>query len=264
MIDIWNNEIPGFNEEIAQDRPHLEPYLIKNANKKLIPAFIICPGGSYTHKAEHEGVPVGKWLNTIGINAFVLDYRVAPYKHPYPMLDVQRAIRYIRYNHKKFNVDSNRIGVLGFSAGGHLAASACVHFDFGKDNGDEIDKVSSKPDMCILCYPVITFMEEYAHKRCKLNLLGENPSKELIDLMSVEKQVKENTPPTFIWHTAKDQSVPMENSLIYAQSLRKKGVDFELHIFPEGRHGLGLKNEVPYVTRWTRLCEEWLREKKFI
>lgn len=262
MINIWNEEVIGFEEEKGQNEPNLEPYLI-NSNKNLMPAIIVCPGGAYTHKAAHEGEPIAKWLNTIGVNAFVLDYRVAPYKHPYPMLDLQRAIRYVRYNNKKFNIDPNKVGVLGFSAGGHLAASASVHFDFGKDNGDEIDKVSSRPDMSILCYPVITF-GEYGHKNCKVNLLGEDASQELIDFMSVEKQVKENTPPAFIWHTAKDESVPMENSLIYAQALRKKNVDFELHIFPEGGHGLGLKDEVPYVKRWTSLCEDWLREKKFI
>ncbi len=183
--------------------------------------------------------------------------------HPYPMLDVQRSIRFIRYNSKKFNVDPNRIGVLGFSAGGHLAGISAVHFDFGKKDDDEIDKVSCRPDMAILCYPVIT-TGEYRHENSIKTLLGKNPSQELLDFMSIEKQIKKDTPPMFLWHTAEDASVPMENSLFLAKALKEKGIDFELHIFPKGRHGLGLLNEVPYVTRWARLCEEWLREKNFV
>lgn len=263
MIEIYNGVIPGFDDSINQRKPCLDQYLINDDDEH--PAFIICPGGAYTHKAEHEGWPIAKWLNTLGINAFVLDYRVFPYKHPYPMLDVQRAIRFVRYNHKEFNIDPHKIGVIGFSAGGHLAASTCVHFDDGKDldASDEIDKVSCKPDMSILCYPVITF-GEFSHKGSKINLLGENASDELVDYMSVEKQVKKDTPPAFIWHTATDDSVPMQNSLLYASALRKNNIPFELHIFPKGRHGLGLKDEVPYVTRWAKLCEDWLHEMNFL
>jgi acetyl esterase/lipase len=251
----------SFYEKIGQDIPGLKPYLIEK--ETLTSAVIVCPGGGYVCKAPHEGEPIAKWLNTIGVNAFVLDYRVAPYKHPYPMLDVQRAIRYVRYNCKEFNIDPNRIVILGFSAGGHLAGTAAVHFDFGKEDGDEIDKVSCRPDMSILCYPVIT-TGKHTHQGSVDNLLGENPSQELLDYMSIEKQVKENTPPMFLWHTAEDATVPMENSLLLAAALKEKNIDFELHIFPKGRHGLGLSNEVPYVTRWIKLCEEWLKEKKII
>ncbi len=261
MINIWDKEVIGFEEKIGQKKPNLTSYLI--GSNKLIPAIIICPGGAYTHKAQHEGEPIAQWLNTIGVNAFVLDYRVAPYKHPYPMLDIQRAIRYIRYNSKKFNIDPNRIGVLGFSAGGHLAGISAVHFDFGKGDGDEIDKVSCRPDMAILCYSVIS-TGKYKHEGSIKNLLGEDISEELLDFMSIEKQVKENTPPMFLWHTAEDKAVPMENSLYLAKALKEKEIDFELHIFPKGRHGLGLLDEVPYVTRWAKLCEEWLKVKKFI
>jgi acetyl esterase/lipase len=262
MINLWENEIIGFDEKIGQNRPNMTPYLIESGES--LPAIIICPGGGYTHKSEKEGKPIAQWLNSIGINVFVLDYRVAPYKHPYPMLDVQRAIRYVRYNFKKFNIDANRIGILGFSAGGHLAATASTYFDFGKEEAiDDIDKVSSRPDIAVLCYPVVTF-GEYAHKGSIANLLGENATNELIESLSLEKQVKENTPPTFLWHTAEDKSVPMQNSLLYAEALKKKGVDFELHIFPRGRHGIALTNEIPYVQRWAKLCEEWFIEKKFI
>lgn len=261
MLDIWNGEILGFDEKIGQNRPNLTPYLL--GSNQAEPAIIVCPGGGYTHKAQHEGAPIAEWLNTIGINAFVLDYRVEPYKHPYPMFDIQRAIRYVRYNCKEFNIDPNRVGVLGFSAGGHLAGMSSVHFDFGKQDGDEIDKISCRPDMSVLCYPVIT-SGEYSHKSSFIKLLGENPSQELLDFVSVEKQVKENTPPMFLWHTAEDASVPMENSLLMAKALKEKGIEFEMHIFPNGRHGLGLRDEVPYVTRWAKLCKEWFIEKKFI
>lgn len=265
MIEIYNTVIPGFNEEINQNRPSIEPYVIDN--KENAPAIIICPGGAYIRKADHEGGPIAKWLNSLGINAFVLDYRVAPYRNPYPLMDLQRAIRFVRYNHEKFKVNPEKIGVLGFSAGGHLAASAGVYFDYGKnekDAEDEIDKVSSRPDISILCYPVIT-LGKYAHAGSRNNLLGEGASKELIDSMSVEKHIKDETPPAFIWHTATDASVPMQNSLMYAEALREKEIPFELHIFPEGRHGLGILNEVPYVTtRWTGLVEDFLREMNFI
>lgn len=261
MLYLWKDEVIGFDEKIGQDKPRLIPYLLKQ--DELAPAIIVCPGGAYTHVAPHEGEPIAKWLNTIGINAFVLEYRVEPYMHPYPMFDVQRAIRYVRYNCKEFNIDPNRIGILGSSAGGHLAGISSVHFDFGKQDGDEIDKVSCRPDMTILCYPVIT-TGEYRHKNSFKTLLGEKQSQELLDYMSVEKQVSGNTPPVFLWHTAEDAAVPMENSLLLAKALKENGVEFELHIFPNGRHGLGLLNEVPYVTRWAKLCEEWLIEKKFI
>lgn len=261
MIDLWNENIIGFNENIGQNKPNLTPYIIEK--NELLSAVIVCPGGGYTHKAEHEGEPIARWLNTIGINAFVLDYRVAPYMHPYPMLDVQRAIRYVRYNCKEFNINPNKIGILGFSAGGHLAGMSSVHFDSGKQDGDEIDKVSSRPDMAILCYPVIT-TGEYSHLGSFKALLGENPSQELLEYACIEKQIKENTPPVFLWHTAEDSTVPMKNSLLFAEALREKEIDFELHVFPKGRHGLGLAYEIPHVARWTRLCEEWLKEKNFI
>lgn len=265
MIDIYNGHIKDFDPTVDQKIPTLDSHIVQS--KTPTPAIIICPGGAYTHKAKHEGAPVAEWLNTLGISAFVLDYRVFPYTYPVPLLDVQRAIRFVRYNSREFNIDPNKIGILGFSAGGHLAASACVHFDMGKTDSDDIiddiDKTSCKPDMSILCYPVITF-GKYAHVGSRTNLLGDNASQELIDYMSVEKQIKENTPETFIWHTATDSSVPFQNSLLYAEGLKGKNIPFELHIFPEGRHGLGLAGEIPYVSRWTKLCEEWLKERNFI
>ncbi|MDO5517695.1 MAG: alpha/beta hydrolase [Clostridium sp.] len=265
MIHIYNDAVPGYDPDINQEIPGIEPYLIES--DKQIPAIILCPGGAYSHKAEHEGEPIARYLNSIGINVFIVNYRVSPYKYPYPFMDLQRAIRFVRYNCEKFNVDRDKIGVMGFSAGGHLAAASCVYFDFGRSESeaeDEIDKVSCRPDINILCYPVITLVGEYIHKRSGPNLLGEDASNELYEYMSVQKHVKENTPSAFIWATATDNSVPFQNSLMYAEALKEKGVDFELHIFPRGRHGLGLLDEEPYVKRWAELCKEFLIEQNFI
>ena len=261
MLKIYK-EIPYYDSKIEAQIPEIKPYIIND--KKIHPAIIVLPGGGYYKLAPHEGEPIAKWLNSIGINAFVLTYRINPYMYPAPLLDLQRAIRYVRFNHSKFNIDVNRVGVLGFSAGAHLAATSCVHFDEGlRSSKDEIEKMSSRPDMSILCYPVISFLE-YVHEGSKENLLGKNPSIELIRKMSVETQVKENTPPAFVWTTAEDKTVPMENSLLYVKALKEKNIPFEFHIFPKGRHGLGLKDEVPYVKRWALLCEEWLKEQNFI
>lgn len=261
MIKIYE-KVNGYDESIKQEVPNLVPYLI-NDNKKHS-TMIVCPGGAYSFLADHEGAPIALWLNSIGINAFVLNYRVSPYKYLCPLEDLKRAIRYVRYNCKKYNTSEDKIGVLGFSAGGHLAGSACVHFDACSANpNDKIDKLSSRPDISVLCYPVIS-LTEYVHEGSKENLLGKNPSKELVEFNSLEKQVHENTPPAFIWSTAPDDSVPMENSLLYAKALKEKNVPFELHVFPEGHHGLGLKNEYPYVQRWADLCKDWLLHMNFI
>lgn len=267
MINIYNDFIPGYDPKIEQDVPGIETYLVDSKDNKKLPALVLCQGGAYLRRAEHEGEPIAKYFNSIGVNVFIVNYRVAPYRYPYPFMDLQRAIRFVRYNCDEYNVDPNKIGVIGFSAGGNLAASSCVHFDLGKsdkDALDDIDKVSCRPDISILCYPVITLEGEYAHKGSAVNLLGEDASKELYDYMSAQKHVEENTPPAFIWATATDASVPFQNSLMYAEALKEKGVKFELHIFPEGRHGLGLLNEVTYVQRWAELCKEFLKEMKFI
>lgn len=263
MIEIFDKDIPLWDIKIQQNKPNITPFIVQSS--KPSSAIIICPGGGYTCKADHEGNPIAKWLNSMGISAFVLDYRVFPYLHPAPLLDVQRAIRYVRYNHQEFNINPDKIGILGFSAGGHLAASASVHFDAGKTSKDcdEIDKVSCRPYISVLCYPVIT-LGKYTHEGSKYSLLGENPSQELIDYMSAEKQVCENTPPAFIWHTAPDDCVPFKNSLLYAEALQAKGIPFEMHIFPRGGHGLGLRDDIPYVQRWAKLCEDWFREEHFI
>lgn len=262
MILLWNqNEVPGFDPNI-NEIPSLTPYLIDDGKEKS--ALIVLPGGGYARRAEHEGEDIALWLNSLNISSFVLNYRVAPYKHPYPLMDAKRALRLVRFNAKKWNIIPDKIGVIGFSAGGHLASTLATHFDYGdKKASDPIEKISCRPDAVILCYPVIS-MEDYTHKGSKLNLLGENPDSALVFALSTHNMVSEDTPPTFIWHTFDDGGVPVENSLLFAQALKEKNVPFEMHIFPTGRHGLGLAKGVRQVENWTTLCAEWLKSMNFI
>ncbi|MDF2684924.1 MAG: alpha/beta hydrolase [Clostridia bacterium] len=256
---LWA-KTPLFDESIDQKEPAITPYLIKSNNRSCV---IVCPGGGYAMKAEHEGAPIAKWLNSAGINAFVLDYRVSPYREPCPLMDAQRAIRYVRHNAEAFGIDKNKIGILGFSAGGHLAASATVHFEKSENPSDEIDKESSRPDLSILCYPVISTSKAFAHMGSVYNLLGENYSAEKEEYYANEKQVTPETPPVFLWHTANDNGVPVKNSLVFAEALAQNGVPVELHVFPKGAHGLGLAYGQPLVEQWTVLCEKWLSYNGF-
>jgi acetyl esterase/lipase len=219
---------------------------------------IVCPGGGYCGKADYEGAPVARWLNSVGLSAFVLDYRVVPYKHPYPLLDAQRAIRVVRCHALEWGIKPDKIGILGFSAGGHLSATAGTHFDFGSpDAADLVDQESCRPDALVLCYPVVSF-GEFRHDGSMVALLGENPPDALRFSLSNETQVTNLTPPAFIWHTANDEGVPVENSLLFAGALSKHQVPFELHVFPDGAHGLALGEGHPAVSAWTGLCATWL------
>jgi len=246
---------------INDDCPNLELFLLEGEGPH--PVMIVAPGGGYGHRAAHEGYPVAKWLNSIGISAVVLNYRVTPYKHPIPLGDAQRAIRLVRYHADKWNIDPNRVGILGFSAGGHLASTAGTHFDLGNNESeDPIENMSCRPDVMVLCYPVIT-MRNHTHGESKLNLLGESPDPELINLLSNETQITENTPPAFIWHTADDASVDVENSLLFTVGLSRNKVPFDLHVFESGRHGLGLAEDHLEAKAWPSLCEAWLRKRGF-
>ncbi|MDW8164298.1 MAG: alpha/beta hydrolase [Candidatus Omnitrophota bacterium] len=222
-IPIWGKKVPYAKGNSKDDIPTLTPYLVEN--KKSNSCIIIFPGGGYITKAPHEKEPIALWLNKIGISSFVLDYRVSPYKYPIPFIDTQRAIRFIRYNSDRFNIDPNRIGVIGFSAGGHLASCIGVHFDYGENTDNSIESVSSRPDLLILCYPVISLIN-FSHKGCIENLLGENPSEETLELLSSEKHVKQDTPPCFIWHTQNDSVVPVEHSILFALALKEKKLIF--------------------------------------
>jgi acetyl esterase/lipase len=216
---------------------------------------IVCPGGGYQMKADHEGEPVAHWLNSLGIHACVLDYRVYPDTYPAPQLDVRRAVSLLRARTAEFGIRQDRIGVLGFSAGGHLAACA----------GTLWDQESSRPDAMVLCYPVIT-MGKFTHAGSRNNLLGDShtadPSARIGDL-SIENRVNRHTPSVFIWHTADDAVVPVENTLLMVGALAACHVSFSCHIFPHGEHGLGLAADMPDIGQWTAMCASFLMSLGF-
>ncbi|MFL6212286.1 MAG: alpha/beta hydrolase [Blastocatellia bacterium] len=262
-IKLWPQAAPGAIGDEPADVPTLTPYLPPRA-RATGAAVVICPGGGYQMLADHEGRPVAEWLNSIGVTAFVLKYRIAPrYHHPSPMLDAQRALRTVRARAAEWGIDPRRIGILGFSAGGHLASTAATHFDAGKaDSADAIERVSSRPDLVILIYPVIT-MREQTHGGSKRNLIGEHPDPQLIALMSNEEQVTKETPPAFLIHTVNDEAVPVENSLLFAAALRRAGVPYEMHLYERGPHGFGLAPNDPVLSSWPERCADWLRLHSF-
>lgn len=226
-------------------------------------AFIICPGGGYWRYGPQECEPVALWLNSIGISAFLLKYSLMPERHPAPLADLQSAIRTLRASADEYNIDPLRVGVIGFSAGAHLASTAATRFDYGDPAADNpIERHSSRPDLIILSYPVISF-EEYTHEGTVHNLLGDEPDQQLREGLSNHKQVTSETPAAFIWQTADDPVVPVENSLLFASALSHNNVPFELHVFPHGPHGSGLAIDFPAVAQWTDLAEIWLRSKGF-
>jgi uncharacterized protein YaiI (UPF0178 family)/acetyl esterase/lipase len=260
-ILLWPDGAPGAMGTSPEDCPHIIPFLVDSPKARGL--VVVCPGGGYGMRAPHEGDPIAQWLNGLGISAVVLHYRVAPYMHPYPLLDAQRAIRLVRYHASDWNVDPRHIGILGFSAGGHLASTAGTHYDLGDEYApDPIDRISCRPDAMILCYPVISF-GKWRHHGSMVNLLGENPDEELRQNLSNETRVTEDTPPAFLWHTADDEAVPVENSLAFASALSRHKVPFALHIYPHGRHGLGMAEEDPQARTWTDLCGKWLIQLGF-
>lgn len=255
MINLWDKTMPYAMESEAFV-PHIKEYVAGSKG-----AVVVCPGGAYAGRAEHESDAIGEWFKSIGITAIVLEYRVAPYKHPAEISDVQRAIRYVRYNADKYGIDKDKIAVMGFSAGGHLAGMASVHYDKKMyEPTDEIDNESARPDLSILCYPVID-MGEYRHDGSRLNLIGTRPTTEMREFMSLHKQITDDTPEAFLWHTSSDDAVPVMNSLLYAQGLAERRINYEMHVYPMGPHGLGLAKDNPYVAKWSRDLEEWLKYK---
>ncbi|MFC5649108.1 alpha/beta hydrolase [Paenibacillus solisilvae] len=261
IIELWPEGAPLAAGSTDEDRPAITPYLVEGIGKG---AVIVCPGGGYGGRADHEGEPIALWLNGLGISAFVLRYRVAPYQYPCALNDVQRAIRHVRLHAEDWGIDSGKIGVLGFSAGGHLTASAGTLYDSGNPNAaDPVDRQSSRPDLLVLCYPVITMEKTYTHEGSRHNLLGAVPDEALVNRLSTERQVTSDTPPTFLWHTSDDGAVPVENSLAFAASLSRAGVPFDLHVYEKGRHGLGLAAEDEHVATWTSVCGLWLKRYGF-
>jgi acetyl esterase/lipase len=263
-IVLWPDGAPGALGKDLVDIPTLTAYL--PAKEKMTgAAIIVCPGGGYTHLAEHEGRPVAEWLNSLGVTAFVLKYRLGPrYHHPAPMQDALRAIRLVRARAAEWGLDPKRIGILGFSAGGHVASTAGTHFDLGKaDAKDAIERASSRPDLMILIYPVIT-MKDKTHAGSKKNLLGPEPSPELVTLLSNEEQVTKDTAPTFLVHTSTDTAVPVENSLLFVTALRRAGVPVEFHLYERGPHGFALGLKDPILATWPARCADWLRVHRFV
>ena len=266
-ISLWSGGAPGALGTNAADIPTLTPYLPDPTNATGA-AMVVCPGGGYSHLAPHEGNDYALWLNQHGVTCFVLKYRLGSrgYRHPAMFNDVTRALRMVRADAADWKIDPHRIGIIGSSAGGHLAATLLTHFDSGNTNSDDpIERQSSRPDLGILCYAVIT-MGEYAHQGSKDNLLGKHPSKKLVKLLSNELQVKTNTPPCFIWCTYEDKTVPMENSLMFAEALRKDHVPFDLHIYQKGPHGMGLKDKPPFAHPhpWANDCLFWLKQQGWV
>ncbi len=229
-------------------------------------AIIVCPGGGYRSLADHEAQPVAEWLTTLGITAALLRYRLGPRaRHPAMLEDVQRAIRTVRAQASRWSVNPGRVGVLGFSAGGHLASMAATHFSPGEPGAvDPVERVSSRPDVAILVYPVITLDGPFAHAGSRDHLLGDSPASEIVRRLSSDLQVTPDTPPTFLIHGSADEGVPCENSLLMATALSRARIPFELHIYEGGRHGFGMQPTAPSVSPWTERCAEWLQARGFL
>jgi acetyl esterase/lipase len=255
---------PGQEQhERAKEVPCLKTFLLEGQGTR--PLVVICPGGGYCGRAAHEADPVAAWINSLGLHAAVCHYRVFPWRHPAPLSDAQRAARLVRHHAAAWQVDPARIGILGFSAGGHLACSAA---NFGDDGdpaaADPVARCPSRVQALVACYPVIS-NGPHGHRGSFQNLLGERPAPEQLRLLSLENSVTARNPPAFLWHSADDPGVPVANSLLYAQALSDAKVPFSLHVYPHARHGIGLGREHPgSIRHWTRACEDWLRELDWV
>lgn len=270
VVPLWDGKAPHAVGDSDTDKPSLKVFKAEKPNGT---AVVICPGGGYGFLADdHEGKQVAEWLNTLGVSAFVLKYRIVTKDrpgplHPAPLEDAQRAIRFVRAKAKDYQIDPRRIGIWGFSAGGHLASSAATHFDAGKPNGDSIDQTSCRPDFAILAYPVITMEDGVTHGGSKRNLLGAKPDAKLVELMSNEKQVTKETPPTFIFQTSVDTAVPAENAVRFYLACKKAGVPVELHIYEKGKHGVGLGRDPKWtggeksIATWPDRLADWMKSR---
>jgi acetyl esterase/lipase len=263
---LWQGQAPGALGIEEKDRPFLDIYPAGQNSSGC--AVIVCPGGGYARLAlDHEGLQVAKWLNTLGVSAFVLHYRNngGGYKNPAPLSDAQRAVRWVRHQAKELAVDPNRIGILGFSAGGHLVSSLGTHFQTpAYEISDNIDKISCRPDFMVLVYPVITLEPPFAHMGSRDNLLGKDAGEELVKSFCNHLRVTKDTPPTFLVHANDDKAVPPENSILFYEALRKAEVPAEMHIFLKGGHGFGMRKGVGPAEGWINLCEGWLRESGYL
>jgi len=260
---LWPAGAPDAHGTAPADTPTLDLYPAPDAATATGQAIVICPGGGYGHLAtNHEGRAIAAWLNKNGIAAAVLEYRMRArgYGHPAPLNDAQRAVRTLRSRAAELKIDPAKIGILGFSAGGHLAATAATQFTAGvPDAADPVERCSSRPDFAILCYPVIAFGQPCTHLGSQHNLIGKEAPQAQIDALSAEKQVTAATPPCFLWHTDADKSVPPENSILFYQACRRAGVPAELHIYRAGPHGRGLAADIPGTRDWPDACIAWLK-----
>lgn len=251
-LPLYEGGAAGLRDVPAHDHPTITPFI--TASGRPTAAVLVCPGGGYQRVAAHEAAPVAHWLNTLGISAFVLRYRVAPYAHPAPLDDARRAMQLIRERAGQWNIRPDRAGILGFSAGGHLAATLATFPGV---------PAPERPDVLMLGYPVISF-GEWAHEGSMTRLLGDpTPPEDRRAGLSAERNVSPQSPPTFLWHTADDPAVNVANSLEFAAACNRAGVPFALHVFASGRHGLGLADELPDVHRWTTLCADFLAAQDF-
>jgi acetyl esterase/lipase len=263
---LWPKGAPGALGETAKDKPKLDIYLPPKS-KRTPTAVLVCPGGGYGALAlDHEGKQIAAWLNARGVPAFVLHYRLGPrYRHPVPLQDAQRALRLIRSRAREYGIDSDRIGVWGFSAGGHLASTLSTKYDAGKkDAGDPIDRVGCRPDFSILCYPVIRMDSPHGHAGSRRNLLGDKPDDKLVASLCNDTQVTKDTPPTFLLHTKPDKVVVLANSELYFKALQKHDVPCKLVILDRGAHGIGLGGKDRELSAWPKKLEAWLIERKLL
>ena len=269
-VRLWAEDAPGALGNRETDIPTLTPFLVRADSTTSKPAAVlVCPGGGYAGLAPYEGADYARWLNELGVNAFVLKYRLgsAGYRHPVMLEDASRALRTIRERAGEWGVDAECVGIMGSSAGGHLASTLLTHFDPGNpDSTDTVERQSCRPDFGILCYPVITLGKK-THGGSRQNLLGSDPSADLVQLLSNELQVTRETPPTFLFHTADDPVVPVDNSQLFAAALAREKVPFALHVYPHGPHGTGLGTHEwnPSARHpWTSQCTLWLRDRGVI
>ncbi len=266
-IILWPSGAPGALGTAPEDIPSITVYKAKSNPTHA--AVLVCPGGGYiTLAMDHEGKQIAEWFNSLGVTAFILKYRVNNYenkKYGYPAAfnDASRAIRTIKYRSSEWGIDTSKLGIMGFSAGGHLTSTMGTHFDMGNPLAtDPIEKLSSRPTFMILCYPVITFKEATgAHLFSRQMLLGKDPDPKLVEFLSNETQVKPNTPPTFIFQTNEDETVPAENAVSFYLALRKLKIPVEMHIFEPGKHGVGLAKNDPVLSVWPSLLQTWLAGK---
>ena len=264
LVPLWPNGAPGALGTADTDTPTLETFLPSSNPTKT--GVVIAPGGGYSGLAYGlEGTEVAQWLNAHGVAAFVLKYRLGPkYHHPIELGDAQRALRTVRANAAQYGIAADHIGMMGFSAGGHLTATAGTQFDAGNAAAaDPIDRQSSRPDFLVLAYPVITMEDPYAHKGSRHYLLGDNVTQEQMDAMSAEQHVTAQTPPTFLFQTTDDKTVPVLNSVMFYTALVKAGVPAEIHIFQHGAHGAGLGVGNPQLSGWPDLLVKWMRERGY-